>query len=588
MCRYDQPGFSFSFEPNTAVQLRHHFGLTNALAIDVANACAGLFTGISIVDMLINLGVIRSGLVVTGDYISHITATAQKEIEGFTDPRLACLTLGDAAAAILLERSDASSDAGFEEMDLYTLGSHSHLCVAKPSDRTPGAAIMLTDSAAMSAVGIGHSVAHIDRTLKQAGWTISDVDHLIPHQTSRSTLRRARSELEDWFGSEVNLVDNLTNRGNTGTSTQMIAIWDGIMEGRIGNGDRVAFAVAGSGLTIGTALYTFDDLPDRLRRSTIAGDPARGRAPRFEERSDPNPPTAQRVRIREIGLACPPDRGCVDSLDLAARAAATCIAGTPYQPDDIDVLIYTGVYRSDFVLEPAIATILAGRLGCNAANEPHETRHTFAFDLFNGGMGFLNGCYLATEFIRANPGTTCMVVTAEVENNRGVGAEMRGIREVGSAVILESAGEDNDGLGAMSFRYFPNFLDALTVRTEVREQKICLAIESDPRYEEFLLSCVRTSVHDLLDSEGIDRETIRAVLSPVSSPCFAARLARCLGIDPDRVVNVHPSSAGDLFTSLLPFGLKAMRDREIVAPGDLGLLINVAAGIQVGCALYTF
>src|SRR5215213_258601 len=61
--RYDRPDFGFSFEPNTAVQLRHHFGFTNALAIDISNACAGLFTGISIVDTLLDLGAIDCALV---------------------------------------------------------------------------------------------------------------------------------------------------------------------------------------------------------------------------------------------------------------------------------------------------------------------------------------------------------------------------------------------------------------------------------------------------------------------------------------------------------------------------------------------
>src|SRR5262249_51814538 len=103
--RCDRPGLGFSLEPSTAVRLKHHFGFENALAFDLSNACAGMFTAIAVTDAYLKLGLIRRGMVVSGEYITHLTQTAQKEIHGLLDARLACLTLGDAGAAVLLERS---------------------------------------------------------------------------------------------------------------------------------------------------------------------------------------------------------------------------------------------------------------------------------------------------------------------------------------------------------------------------------------------------------------------------------------------------------------------------------------------------
>ena len=140
--RYDGLGL-ISFEPNTSIKLRQYFGFTDAIVFDITNACAGMFTGIYIVNSFIQTGAIRRGMVVSGEYITHLTQTAQKEIESFMDSRLACLTLGDAGAALILEKA-AVNQTGFEELDLQTFGRYSQYCIAKAS-RT-GGMIMYTDS----------------------------------------------------------------------------------------------------------------------------------------------------------------------------------------------------------------------------------------------------------------------------------------------------------------------------------------------------------------------------------------------------------------------------------------------------------
>src|SRR5262249_2752074 len=73
-----------------APRLQKEFGFVNALAFDITNACAGTFTGIWLADMMLRLGLVQSALVVSGEYISHLTRTAQQEIEDFMDPRMAC------------------------------------------------------------------------------------------------------------------------------------------------------------------------------------------------------------------------------------------------------------------------------------------------------------------------------------------------------------------------------------------------------------------------------------------------------------------------------------------------------------------
>jgi 3-oxoacyl-[acyl-carrier-protein] synthase III len=103
--RYDGPN-RVSFEPSTSVRLRKDLGFQNALVFDLTNAVPACLQGIYIVNALLQTGAIRRGMVVSGEYITHLTETAQREIEGFMDTRLACLTLGDAGAPLILQKAE--------------------------------------------------------------------------------------------------------------------------------------------------------------------------------------------------------------------------------------------------------------------------------------------------------------------------------------------------------------------------------------------------------------------------------------------------------------------------------------------------
>ena len=58
--------------------------------------------------------------------------------------------------------------------------------------------------------------------------------------------------------------------------------------------------------------------------------------------------------------------GKKNSIELLKNAATNCLNKSSYKCDDIELLIYSGVYRSDYILEPAYAALLAGELDMNA------------------------------------------------------------------------------------------------------------------------------------------------------------------------------------------------------------------------------
>ncbi len=588
--RCDGPNALFSFEPSTSLRLRHHFGFSNAIAFDISNACTGLFTGIYIADAFLKTGLIRRGLVVSGEYITHLTLTAQKELEGYMDSRLACLTVGDAGAALILE-SAPDKRVGFHEFEMYTLGRYSEYCIAKATDREHGGAIMYTDAVNVTAVNLSQAVSHAGYIIERSQWPTDSIQHIIVHQTSKTTLRDVAREINAYFGKEIcspeSVIDNIAERGNTATTTHAVAMMDHIRSDRIKSGENVIFGITGSGATIGTAIYTFDDLPDRLRRSE-SGVYIPDRNVSEQQELAPLFPPGWRVRVESTGVVPPDSQTEKKTLPLIKTAAENCFAASSYRPADIDLLIYAGTYRDDFLCEPAIASLVAGQLGINDTIQSQTEKKTFAFDVFNGSLAPLDACYAAIGMMRAGKAKNALIVASEVENNRDVlPEELLGIEETGSALLLDESPDGATGFGNFVFESFTDYSDARVTHTKLLHNgKMVLHAVKDPQFETALLQCIQQAVHKLLSIEHVDMSQIAVLLPPQSSPAFVDALSAALGIDRDRCIDVH--AAKDLFTSSLAYTLQAAQRCQKVKKGDIGLIISVASGIQVGCTLYYF
>jgi len=583
--RCDGADFRISLEPSTAVRLQKIFGFSRALAFDVSSACTGMFTAIWVADTFIKLGLARCALVVSGEYVTHLTRTAQRGIEGFMDPRLACLTLGDAGAAVMLEPTPDET-MGLHGIDLFTLGRYSAYCIGKLAEAGP---IMVTDSIRTTDIAVLPAAMSAFEVLERASASVRSVEHVIMHQTSRTTLRdvtRALQTSYPGFCEYANVVDNLTERGNTASTTHFVAVMDEIVSGRIRTGDNVVFGVSGSGQTVGAAVYTFDDLPDRVRRARATPGTTRSR-PSLPQRGALATAKGSPVRIEAIGVV-PPDAGLGSTLELCRVAAEDCLARSSRDRNDIGLIVHTGIYRTEGVSEPAIAALIAGALEINDAFEPPLARRTLAFDILNGGVGLLQACHVAVQAIRAGRVAAAMVVASEVESDAGI--EIVSGRppwaQLGSALILDD-GHGTTGFGRFVFKSFPEHLEAVSVYATYEAGAAQLFFHHDPRLDDHYLARVPEVVRELLELEQVDRSRIKAIFPPQISTAFIARLAGVLDVDPARCIDATIPGR-DLFTSSLPYALRDAARRDLVHAGDLGLIIAVGSGIQIGCALYAF
>ncbi|MGH3958723.1 amino acid adenylation domain-containing protein [Mycobacterium sp.] len=583
--RCDGPGHRFTFEPSTSSRLRDQCGLVNAVSFDISNACAGMFTGIAVADAFLQTGLVRSALVASGEYITHLTETAQKEIEGPMDPRLACLTLGDAGAAVILERGP-NGRVGFHDIDMATLSRYAKLCIAKATDRSHGGAIMVTDSVTQTAIAVKHSVPYVAAVMQRHGWRPETCDHLLMHQTSEASINDAVLAVNRAFGQGAahrgNTIYNLAERGNTATTTHFVALADQIRNNRINSGDNVVFSITGSGQTVGTALYTFDDLPDRMRRG------AHGQ----HHRSIPDVnyrtelPATPRVRIDSVGIAPAGQSVPPSSIQLAVQAATACLDHSDLDSAELGLIIHSGIYRDDYLSEPAVAALVAGELGINGDIQSPDGPKTLAFDVLNGAVGFLNACHVAAGMLGAKKTGHAMVVASEIENNTPEsGYPLHGISETGSALLL-SRSNGAEGFGRFVFQHHPEYSGALATYTQQDRGRTWLQIDRDPNLAAIYLSCIRSAVKELLTAEGLDPADIAVVLPPYLSPAALDELAARIGIPRSRFADLD--AGADPFTSSLPYGLEHVRRQGLARPGDIALIVAVGSGVQVGCTTYRF
>ena len=574
---------NYNIEPTTASVLRKHFGLHDAVAFDVGNACAGVFTAILVVDELIRRGDVRRALVVSGEYITHLTDTAQRELEGVHDQRLACLTLGDAGICLLLEQGQ-----GFEFLDMYTVPEHADLCVAHGAE-THGA-IMFTDSVALARAALSDIVAHYEGLVAD-GRVIDDPRYFIPHQTSSNSIKEASRMINRRLGRKVchtgNVVDNLKHRGNTATTSHWVALKDLIDRTAVLPGQRVLFSIQASGITIGLAQYRVDQF-------------AAGGANGQDGRQAPAPaavaherngsggyyravPAGERVRIGAAATATGADDGERGNVKLAAKAVAGALEAAAGGPRHLGLLVYSGVYREAFVSEPALATLVARELGLKGSCTDNGGRSMLAFDLMNGPPGVLMACQVAGRMLLSRAGIG-VVAASEYGEAPVPGHPALGVANTGSALLLERS-SDATGFRGFYFASRPEHLERYHSYAQTDTSgPPRLRIVADARLQDHYLDALAAGVRALLRREQLTLDDFAWIFPPQLSLEFRVRLAAALEVEPARLVTC---GSEDLFTSAAAAGWQATRSRHVQA-GALGLFLAVGPGIEVACASYQF
>jgi 3-oxoacyl-[acyl-carrier-protein] synthase III len=189
---------------------------------------------------------------VTGEKLSSIIKLHPENKKDLSK-RLACLSMGDGGAAMVLERS--SDNAGIYAHRFETYGDHWHLCTV------PGGGSMFPhDGSKVYFEGKTKELRDIfmkkkgriaEECLAQAGWAMEEIDHFFMHHVSTSTF----GLVADSFGADPEkFFSVIEHYGNMAATSIPFAMCKAIESGKLKKGDKIMLIGLASGISISIQL----------------------------------------------------------------------------------------------------------------------------------------------------------------------------------------------------------------------------------------------------------------------------------------------------------------------------------------------
>jgi 3-oxoacyl-[acyl-carrier-protein] synthase III len=238
--------------PSTGALIQAQLGATNAAGMDIFAACSGFLYGLTMVESMIRTEQVKYALVIGAEVLTKYV--------DYTD-RSTCVIFGDGAGAAVLGPVNSGkgilatkikSDGRYEEQ-LYapgggtklgtthqTIDDHQHFFKMRGNELFKVAVRSMADISA--------------EMVEKAGYTVDDIDIVIPHQANQRITDAVASRLGV---PEERVYSNIAEHGNTSSASIPIAMDECIESGRIKEGTLVLLTAFGGGATWGGTVLRF-------------------------------------------------------------------------------------------------------------------------------------------------------------------------------------------------------------------------------------------------------------------------------------------------------------------------------------------
>jgi 3-oxoacyl-[acyl-carrier-protein] synthase-3 len=227
--------------PSTACILQDRLKAGNAAAFDLSAACSGFNFGLATASSFIESGMYRKILLVGAD-------TLAKYVD-WTD-RAVSILFGDGAGAVVLEASQG--EAGVLGSFIAAEGHLGKFLImpgggSRDPEERNGRFIRM-DGKEVFKFAVRALETSVKEVIKKCGFSISDIDLLIPHQANIRIIEHVIKKM----GLPMEKVYvNLQKYGNTSAASVPLALDEAVAEGRLNPGDLLVLSGFGAGLTYG-------------------------------------------------------------------------------------------------------------------------------------------------------------------------------------------------------------------------------------------------------------------------------------------------------------------------------------------------
>jgi acyl-CoA:acyl-CoA alkyltransferase len=238
-------------EPATAAMVHFNLKLSpHCMISDVSNACLGVLSSILFAGQMIERGVIKTALIVSGEnsgplleetinFLKNDPTMDRKRIKPF----IASLTIGSAGVALLLAHESVSSGPKILGGSSLTDSSAVEMC---QGDGSTHGLMMETDSEALLKAGVKLSKENWEKCLGVLNWSNSDVQKIIPHQVGVAHRHAMLTSLGLPLDRDFQTFEMF---GNTGSAALPLTLIKAAEANFFKPQDKVALLGIGSGLT---------------------------------------------------------------------------------------------------------------------------------------------------------------------------------------------------------------------------------------------------------------------------------------------------------------------------------------------------
>jgi acyl-CoA:acyl-CoA alkyltransferase len=237
-------------EPATANIIQLKLGL-NCPVMDIKNACNSIVTAIQTASAFVEAGYYRNVLIVNGEKLSEVVNYNPRDNEHFTRC-LASYSLGDAGAAILIGCGEGSK---IVYQKFSSLGEYWDLCTVKGGGsmafRDSNEYYFESNSRMLKDVFTSLAPAFISECLKEAGWKTEDINCVVSHQISGTTINHLAEVLNIPLAKCVN---TFSLYGNTAAATIPLAIDYALKENKLIKGDKLLIFGMAAGISLSVQL----------------------------------------------------------------------------------------------------------------------------------------------------------------------------------------------------------------------------------------------------------------------------------------------------------------------------------------------